>query len=582
MQGAAKYLDDRNTSSRQSRVVLKYEATTQWKQLTMQHLGRGMMQYPEIFDQDIATDVVAGILYGAKAFMIFDKEVSRDESKKEVHGNMEVLVKALPSMSIEGKGSVDINEEQKKNAEKMQCKMYGDFRTEESPTNYEDAIRVYKRLPSYIGANGENAVAIKVYLCPLSEIDSKCQRMVREISANFINKTCAVQDHLQSIEAECNDLMREDVCSRFPRIKKQLSSFKKNISRYKIFLQGKLLPLLPRIRGCGAEESELGDFLKDQERCPFAQSLINTWIENKRNEMKRLQRMASFFGKTPFLSPDDVENEAFDLSCKHVVCCRFRIGKEEDAQILSMDKYLNGNDEPELNNNLSPIMDDKKMIKKMRETVKQFVELKTANEDNNTVKFLATEEIVSADFNGSFGSFIYLYEDGDLVNDNFMSSLKPEKLEVKNVRHDTVELWWSDPNFRKNNIARYKVQFKPNAEATSSEWITEHVACGDEMKQKATICGLQPATDYLLRLCAEGQIVFSQYSDETSATTLPTSPPGKPLSTATTGDTITIAFTKPSHVGNGVRIESTRLNGVMMSGWEKMRSLRKMSPLFVQ
>ena len=402
VQGAAKYLDDRNTSSRQSRVVLKYETKIQLKQLTMEHLGRGMVQYPEVFDQGIATDIVVGILYGAKAFMIFDKEVSKDESKKEVHGSMEVLVKAVSNISIEGKGSVDMTDDQKKKTEKIQCKMYGDFRTEESPTNYEDAVRVYKRLPSLIGAKGENTVAIEVYLCPLSEIDSKGQRIVREISANFVSKTCAFQDHLQSIEAECSDLMREDVCSHFPRIKKQLSSFKDNIGRYKIFFQGKLLPLLPRIRGGGAEESELGNFLQDQEGSPFAQSRMGTWIEDKRKEMKRLQGMVSFLRETPFLSPDDVENETFDPYNNHVVCCTFRIGKEEDAQILSMDKHLNGNDEPELNNNSSPIMDDKKVIKKTRETVKQFVELKTANKDNNAVKFVATEEIVSADFNGSF------------------------------------------------------------------------------------------------------------------------------------------------------------------------------------
>ena len=151
VEGAAKYLKDRKTSSHQSRVVLKYETTTEFKQLTMEHLGRGKVQYPEVFDQDIATDVVVGILYGANAFLIFDQEVSEDESFKEVHGNMEVLVKALRSVSIDGEGSVDIKEDQKKKTEKMRCKMYGDFRTGESPTTYEEAVKVYKQLPSLIG-----------------------------------------------------------------------------------------------------------------------------------------------------------------------------------------------------------------------------------------------------------------------------------------------------------------------------------------------------------------------------------------------------------------------------------------------
>ncbi|XP_074636909.1 cytolytic toxin-alpha-like [Acropora palmata] len=262
--GAAKYLDDRKTSSHHSRVVLKYETTTELKQLTMEHLGRGKVQYPEVFDQDIATDVVVGILYGANAFLIFGQEVSKGESFREVHGNMEVLVKALPSISVDGKGSVGIKEDQKKKAEKMRCKMYGDFRTEESPTTYEEAVRVYKQLPSLIGDKGQNAVAVQVYLRPLSEIDNKGERMVREISVIYMSKTCEIQEHIQFIEAQCSDLMRKDVCLSFPRVKKQLSFFKSNISRYKIFFQKKLLPLLPSIRAGGAEESALGDIFEEK------------------------------------------------------------------------------------------------------------------------------------------------------------------------------------------------------------------------------------------------------------------------------------------------------------------------------
>jgi len=381
LQGAAKYLDDRKTSSHHSRVVLKYETTTELKQLTMEHLGRGKVQYPEVFDQDIATDVVVGILYGAKVFFIFDQEVSKDESLKEVHGNMEVLVKSLPGISVDGRGSVDITEDQKKKTEKMQCKMYGDFRTEESPTTYEEAVRVYKQLPSLIGDKGQNAVAVQVYLRPLSEIDSKGQRIVREISANYISKTCEIQEHIQCIEAKCSDLIREDVCSSFPRVKKQLSRFKSNISRYKMFFQKKLLPLLPSIRGGGAEESALADIFEEKERSPFAQTRIDTWIVEKEREMKRLQGMIGFLGNTPFVSPEDVENEAFDPNNEHVVCCTFMIGKEDDLQILDMDGYLTDKVLPPLEKKTSSGIDDKDVNKRIRQTLKQFSELKSANED---------------------------------------------------------------------------------------------------------------------------------------------------------------------------------------------------------
>ena len=522
VQGAAKYLDDRKTSSHHSRVVLHYETTTELKQLTMEHLGRGKVQYPEVFDQDIATDVVVGILYGAKAFLIFDQEVSKDESEKEVHGNMKVLVNALPGISIDGGGSVDITEDQKKKTEKMHCKMYGDFRTEESPTTFEEAVRVYKQLPSLIGDKGQNAVAVQVYLHPLSEIDSKGQRMVREISANYINKTCEIQEHIQCIESKCSELLRENVCLSFSRVKKQLSSFKSSISCYKFFFQKKLLPLLPSIRGGGAEESALGEIFEEKERSPFAQTCIDAWIEEKENEMKRLQIMIDVLGDTPFVNPEDVKNEAFNLSNDHVVCCTFKIGKEDDPQILSMDGYLTGKVLPQLKKKASSSTDDKNVRKRIRQTLKQFSELKSANEDNKEVKFFATKECLSDNFSGNPGAFIYLYEEGELENDDFKLSPKPENLEAESVGDDSIELWWNDPHWSENKIETYKVQCKRNE--ANSDWITQYTPCGKEAKKTATISGLQPATSYLVRVCAVGQIVVSQYSNTLSATTKPTSP----------------------------------------------------------
>lgn len=563
VQGAAKYLDDRKTSNHHSRVVLKYETTTELKQLTMEHLGRAKVQYPEVFDQDIATDVVVGILYGAKAFLIFDQEVSKDESLKEVHENMQVLVKSLLGISVDGKGSVNITEDQKKETEKMHCKMYGDFRTEESPTTYEEAVRVYKQLPSLIGDKGQKAVAVQVYLRALSEIDSKGQRIVREISANYISKTCEIQEHIQFIEAKCIDLMRNDVCSSFPRVKKQLSRFKSNISRYKIFFQKKLLPLLPSIRGGGAEESALGDIFEEKERSPFAQTRIDTWIEQKEREMNRLQVMISFLGNTPFVSSEDVEKEAFDPSNENLVCCTFKIGKEDDPQILSMDVYLTKKALPQLEGKVSTGIDDRDVNKRIRQTLKQFLELKSANEDHKEVKFFATEECLSDNFSGNPGAFIHLYEEGELENDDFKLSLKPENPKAEKVRDDSIELWWNDPSWSENKIGKYKVQCRKNE--VNSDWTTQYTPCGKETKKTATISGLQPATSYLVRVCAVGQIVVSQYSNTLSATTKPTSPPGKPTFAAATTDTITIAFTKPKSIGQGVNIEKYKIEWIFNS-----------------
>ena len=207
--------------------------------------------------------------------------------------------------------------------------------------------------------------------------------------------------------------------------------------------------------------------------------------------------------------------------------------------------------------------DDTNVTKRTRQTLKQFSELKSANEDHNKVKFFATEECLSDNFSGNPGAFIYLYEEGELENDDFKPSPKPENLQEESVQDDSIELWWNDPHWSENKIEKYKVQCQKNE--ANSDWITQYTPCGKEAKKTATIYGLQPATSYLVRVCAVGKIVVSQYSNTLSANTKPTSPPGKPTFAAATTDTITIAFTKPKNIGQGVNIEKYKIQWVFNS-----------------
>jgi len=69
--------------------------TSRFEQLTMEQLAVSNIQHPEVFDKGIATHVVTGILYGAEAFFVFDREVTHSDNYRDIHGNMEVFVKAL-------------------------------------------------------------------------------------------------------------------------------------------------------------------------------------------------------------------------------------------------------------------------------------------------------------------------------------------------------------------------------------------------------------------------------------------------------------------------------------------------------
>ena len=121
--------------------------------------------------------------------------------------------------------------------EKFQCKFYGDFILPQNPSTFHDAVKTYQELPSLLG--GENfprSVSKKVWLHPLSNLDSRGQRIVCEISIGLVNDVEKLMENLHEFEMQCNDLIRADVCYHFLGIKNKLQKGKKLLSDYRLEL----------------------------------------------------------------------------------------------------------------------------------------------------------------------------------------------------------------------------------------------------------------------------------------------------------------------------------------------------------
>uniref|UniRef100_A0AAV2MQR0 Fibronectin type-III domain-containing protein n=1 Tax=Knipowitschia caucasica TaxID=637954 RepID=A0AAV2MQR0_KNICA len=198
--GSAKYLNDQKSSKYQARVTLKYKATTRFEELTMKHLGRGNVKHPDVFDKGLATHVVTGILYGAQAFFVFDCEMSKSENEQDVQGDLQLMIKKIPSLSIEGKGALKMSDEDKAKVEKFSCKFYGDFNLEKSPVTFADAVEVYQTLPKLLGDHGNRSVPVKVWLLPLTALDSAAARLVREISVRLVKECQHVLEDFHDLE----------------------------------------------------------------------------------------------------------------------------------------------------------------------------------------------------------------------------------------------------------------------------------------------------------------------------------------------------------------------------------------------
>ena len=233
----------------------------------MNHLGSDNIKYPMVFDQGLATHVVTGITYGAKAFFVFDRKHSDTSSKKKVHGQLHTMVKAIPSVQLEGEGNakLDLSEAEQKKAASFECAFYGDFVPSINPTTYQEAVRLYKELPTQLGPNNEKAVPITVSLYPLEKLNSNASKLVRQISVQLINRTEKALENLHLFEVKCKDLLKSEVCRSFQSFQNEIEGLIGMNREYKTF-QSKLLHILPKIRGGGAEDGELAAVLLDHEK----------------------------------------------------------------------------------------------------------------------------------------------------------------------------------------------------------------------------------------------------------------------------------------------------------------------------
>ncbi|CAF4366160.1 unnamed protein product, partial [Adineta steineri] len=161
--GSAKYAEDYQRTNHEARLTLKYSTTTHFQQLTMKHLGKGNLDHPDLHDENRATHVVTGVVYGAEAFFIFDRTILNSESKKEISGGLQAILGNSIFRTQGVETNLNLTKEEKNFTDKLHCKFYGDFRLNKNPDTFDEAVTIYRRLPSLLGVNNINAIPKKAW-----------------------------------------------------------------------------------------------------------------------------------------------------------------------------------------------------------------------------------------------------------------------------------------------------------------------------------------------------------------------------------------------------------------------------------
>ncbi|KAK9538352.1 hypothetical protein VZT92_003527 [Zoarces viviparus] len=548
VEGSAKYLNDHKTSKNQARVTLNYKTTTKFQELSMNHLGRGNVKHPYVFDKGLATHVVTGILYGAQAFFVFDREVSEKEDHQDIQGNLKVMIKKIPCISIEGEGSLKMEDKDRENVEKFSCKFHGDFSLEKNPVSFQDAVEVYQSLPRLLGANGENAVPMKVWLLPLTSLDSSAAKLVRQISIRLVQESQSVLEDFSELEMRCNDALRTTTAQKFPQICKKIKTFKEMCSEFRLELQRTLAKKLPSIRGGGEEEAVLAEILKKRRSSPFNSNNLNEWMDCKEREINTLKSFTNMMKNTKIVpSQNDLHEEI--LSAEHVMCFVFTSLGSAESYLSTLSNYLrqtpdNSQDAHTLDVEKDQWFLSNKVVDTLRHKAKLFSDFAEANKENKNIKFLTLGLTNEA----QKGLSIYLYKDGFSVSENFEPPSKPDTGTVSDTNHNSATLKISPPKCGAENITSYSVEYRVSGE---DGW-KQKTASKDEV----TVSDLSPNTEYVFRCRAVTSAgVGPAYEVSGSIKTLPCSPPGKPRVEPNSSE-ISVSWQKPAELGQDVHILS--------------------------
>ncbi|CAF1489043.1 unnamed protein product [Adineta steineri] len=399
--GSAKYADDHQKTNHATRLTLKYSTTTHFEQLTMDHLGKGKLDYPDLHDRNLATHVVTGVVYGAEAFFVFDRTLSTNESKNEIHGALKVMINKIPKFQNEGEAKLDLTDNEKRFLDNLNCKFYSDFSLSENPSTFEEAVKLYRQLPSRLGQNNENAVPKKVWLYPLHLLDGKDMRIVRQISSNLTDQLIAVLEDYHSLKVKASDLRRNMILTHFSDMKKPLSDFVDRLDELQRDLKEQIGKLLPQLRGAVSnEESKLFDVLKQLDLSPFKKQDLELWLKRKENLVALTTSFVESLTKDRDLNitveSSSRSNIIADMTHPRIFCLSFRFNDENEYLLEDMYnyRYKNQTSKSEENRqNLKPWFEDGQIKGQIHAHIERFKEFAAANSTitNGSNKFVVNE-----------------------------------------------------------------------------------------------------------------------------------------------------------------------------------------------
>ncbi|KAL6485433.1 hypothetical protein MHYP_G00048250 [Metynnis hypsauchen] len=337
--GSASYLNNRSSSMHECRMTAQYSVRTKTEHLNLSQIGSAT--YKDIEDPKCsATHVVVQVEYGAEALMVFRETASDKKTKQDIQENMKLMVNKMGLFNISAEGKVQMTDEERKKVQNFTCTFHGDFTLEENPTNFEEAVKVYKSLPKLLGPNKENVVPKKVWLVPLTELVSSPPELKNEVSKKNSVKLQKIMEQLNTAQMRANDLYKDSDSIQATDITKKMKDFGENLQKYMIVWKENLFKLLPKIRKGVEKEEKLEMMLGLHEESPFAPSKVDAWLRERETELSVVKSYINIIkSRRPsvqIVAPEDFDKVRLDPRNRLLKVFGFNSLGEDDPYLDSL------------------------------------------------------------------------------------------------------------------------------------------------------------------------------------------------------------------------------------------------------
>ena len=534
--------------------------------MTMEQLAEGKVEHLEVFSHGKATHVVTSIVYGAQAFFVFDRKHSSSDTAHNVEGNLHAIIEKIPKITLNVKGELNMADEEKQKTENFTCTFIGDFWLPKNPSSFSDAVKLYQNLPKYLGTEGENAVPLKVNLYPLTLIDRKATKLIRDISINLINQTEKLFVDMYELNMKCKDIQESDTVKCFLAIKRQMEEFMNLTKITKLVIQKKFCELLPRIRGGTDEERCLFELLNKIHQSPISIPALHSWLDKQNKQVKVLNKYIRAMADITFAKePGDLEAVVLGPENSYCLCLSIFVSSH-DSELDQMKHYCLEKSFPE-NFEKSTHRDftaQQTDSTPLMEVVGGFMDFHNNNKTKKGVAFIVTPDSSESD---SLYARVECYKKGTRISKNYKLPSAPEdvKVLVKDTTHNSVTITWSLPKGNTSTLTSYAV-------SCYKDFIEHSSKTCDANENKVTISDLAANTEYEVLVWGRCEVGDGPVGDaKVTVKTKAASQPEMLQAEKLTSTKALLKWQPPACVANGCSVEQYIIKEEIPSGhWEEI------------